>query len=227
MSESAGGMHRRTLTWTAILALIALVCGLDSRQLAAHFAYGQWVSNALMALAFVVVYRRAAPRLRSLMKYGVFIGAAGEGLFSLVFGMYEYRLENVPLYVPPGHSLMYAAVYYFVREPLVVKHQRTVASTMLAAASPTPRTGCSRRTTSTARCARACSCCWSRATRTRACSSSPVRVVGYLEQWARASAAGSGGSMRSTSTPGCRAATRRAASACSTSPSTCSACSPT
>lgn len=132
MSESAGGLHRRTLTWTAILALIALVCGLDSRQLAAHFAYGQWISNVLMVLAFALVYRRAPPRLRGLMKYGVFIGAAGEALFSLVFGMYEYRLENVPLYVPPGHSLMYAAVYYFVREPFVVKHQRSVAGAMLA-----------------------------------------------------------------------------------------------
>lgn len=122
---------RRTWTWITVLALIVLVCLLDSRYVAAHFAYGQWLSNALMIAAFVVVYRSAPPRLRGLMKYGVFIGTAGEVLFSIVFGMYEYRLANVPLYVPPGHSLMYAAVFYFVREPLVLRHQRAVALGML------------------------------------------------------------------------------------------------
>ena len=132
MSHSAGvTAQRRTFTWIAVLALIALVCFLDSRAVAAHFAYGQWISNVLMAMAFVIIYRRGSPRLRGLMKYGVFIAAAGEGLFSLVFGMYEYRLENVPLYVPPGHSIMYAAVYYFVREPFVIKNQRAVAAAML------------------------------------------------------------------------------------------------
>jgi len=134
MPDSAGVIaRRRTITWVFILALIALVCCLDSKQFAAHsgFAYGQWISNALMIIAFVVIYRQAPPRLHQLMKYGVFIGTAGEVLFSLGFGMYEYRLENVPIYVPPGHSLMYAAVYYFVREPVVIRHKRAVGTAML------------------------------------------------------------------------------------------------
>lgn len=133
MPPSAGVIaRRRTITWIAILALIALVCFLDSTIVAAHFAYGQWVANALMILAFVVIYRHAATRLRSLMKYGVVIGLAGELLFSLGFGMYEYRLANVPVYVPPGHSLMYAAVFYFVRERFVLRHKRAIATVMLA-----------------------------------------------------------------------------------------------
>jgi hypothetical protein len=124
--------RRRTVTWVAILALIALVCFLDSTLVAAHFAYGQWLSNALMIFAFVVIYRSASTRLRGLMKYGVIIGLAGELLFSLGFGMYEYRLANVPVYVPPGHSLMYAAVFYFVREPFVLRHKRAIATAMVA-----------------------------------------------------------------------------------------------
>lgn len=132
MPPSAGAIaRRRTVTWIAILALIALVCFLDSKLVAAHFAYGQWVSNALMIVAFLLIYRSAPPRLHALMKYGVVIGLAGELLFSLGFGMYDYRLANVPVYVPPGHSLMYAAVYYFVREPFVLRHKRAVSGAML------------------------------------------------------------------------------------------------
>jgi hypothetical protein len=123
---------RRTFTWFFVLALIVLVCFLDSSYVAVMFDHGQWISNALMILAFAWSYRGAPPRLRALMKDGVFIATAGEVLFSLVFGMYRYRLENVPLYVPPGHSLLYAAVYYFVREPFVVRSGRAIAVTMLA-----------------------------------------------------------------------------------------------
>jgi hypothetical protein len=123
---------RRTLTWIGVMLLIVLVCLLDSNYVATRFDHGQWISNALMLAAFVWMYREAPPRLRGLMKYGVFIATAGEVLFSLVFGMYEYRLENVPIYVPPGHSILYAAVYYFVREPFVLRYKRAFSALMVA-----------------------------------------------------------------------------------------------
>jgi hypothetical protein len=123
--------QNRTIMWLTVLPLIALVCFLDGHYVAAHFAYGQWLANVIMVIAFVWLYRAAPTRLRALMKYGVFIAAAGEALFSLVFGMYEYRLHSIPLYVPPGHSIMYAAVYYFVREPWVFKNRRMVSALML------------------------------------------------------------------------------------------------
>lgn len=123
--------RRRTFAWVSTLILIVIVCYLDGATVAAHFKYGQWVSNALMIAYFAWMYRSAAPRLRGLMKYGVFIAAAGEALFSLVLGMYEYRLETIPLYVPPGHSVMVGAVYYFVREHFVIRHQKPIALAML------------------------------------------------------------------------------------------------
>jgi hypothetical protein len=123
---------RRTFAWIFVLTLIVLVCFFDSSYVAVKFDLGQWISNALMILAFAWIYRGAPPRLRALMKDGVFIATAGEVLFSLGFGMYEYRLQNLPLYVPPGHSLLYAAVYYFVREPFVVRSRRAIAVAMLA-----------------------------------------------------------------------------------------------
>ncbi len=128
---AAVSRFRRTLTWVSVLALMGLVCFLDSRLLATRFDHGQWFAGAIMIAAFVWLHRSAPPRLRALMKYGVFIATAGEVLFSLVLGMYDYRLANVPVYVPPGHSILYAAVYYFVREPFVMRHRAWFASLML------------------------------------------------------------------------------------------------
>jgi len=60
----------------------------------------------------------------------VVISYGGEVVFALGLGMYTYRLENVPLYVPFGHALVYAAVYYMTKERWVRKHQKRIISTL-------------------------------------------------------------------------------------------------
>lgn len=35
------------------------------------------------------------------------LATAGEVLLSLVWGLYRYRLDNIPLFVPPGHVLLF------------------------------------------------------------------------------------------------------------------------
>jgi hypothetical protein len=102
---------------------MVVVCFLDSAWLAQRMAHGQWLANGVMLACFCWMYRSAPPRLRGLMKYGVVVAAVGEVIFSLVIGMYEYRLGNVPVYVPPGHVMLFGAVYYLVREPFMLRHQ--------------------------------------------------------------------------------------------------------
>ncbi|HEX5660951.1 MAG TPA: hypothetical protein VFX59_27350 [Polyangiales bacterium] len=123
---------RRTLVWTTVPLLIVLVCGLDSSFVEQHFAYGPWAANVVMLIYFAAMYRSAPERLRGLMKYGVVIATAGEALFSLVLHMYEYRHENIPIYVPPGHAVLYGAIYYFVREPAVLRARHWLTPAMLA-----------------------------------------------------------------------------------------------
>lgn len=125
---------RRTGIFVSVLALMVLICFIDSRWMAERFAHGQLVSNILMLAYFVWMYRDAGTRLRRLMKYGVVVATVGEVFFSLVVGMYEYRLENVPLYVPPGHSILYGAVYYMAREPWVLRHRDSMLRFMVAVA---------------------------------------------------------------------------------------------
>lgn len=55
-----------------------------------------------------------------------------EALGSLVWGGYRYRLHNIPLYVPPGHALVYLFGITAVTLPVVQRHGRRVRLTVLA-----------------------------------------------------------------------------------------------
>ena len=130
----SSGVTRRTGIFVSVLALMVLICFIDSRWVAERVPHAQWISNVIMALYFVWMYRDAGVRLRRLMKYGVVVATVGEVFFSLVVGMYEYRLENVPLYVPPGHSILYGAVYYMAREPWVLRNRDAMIRGMVVVA---------------------------------------------------------------------------------------------
>lgn len=67
---------------------------------------GQLAIGALVwALFLALIARQPAPE-RRLYLACVAIATAGELFLSLVWGLYSYRLGNVPMFVPPGHALM-------------------------------------------------------------------------------------------------------------------------
>ncbi len=94
---------------------------LDSNTVALELPYNQWLTNALVAINFLWVYFNASKSIKQLMLFGVLVALGGEILFSLILGMYSYRLGNIPVYIPFGHALLYASVYYITKEPLVRK----------------------------------------------------------------------------------------------------------
>jgi murein endopeptidase len=49
--------------------------------------------------------------------------------------MYEYRQGRIPLYVPPGHSILFATVYWLGRDPAVRRHARAWTAGMYALAA--------------------------------------------------------------------------------------------
>jgi len=107
---------------------IFFVCILffDSIYFSEHILNSQTPINVLMGIGFLVMYYRAAPRLKELMIYAVIIGFAGEYLFSRVLEMYTYRLQNVPLYVPFGHAALYGRIFMFSKASAVRKHHTAV-----------------------------------------------------------------------------------------------------
>lgn len=55
---------------------------------------------------------RARGDLRVLMLGCLVWSTAGEVICSLIWGLYKYRLYNIPLFVPPGHVLMMLLAIY-------------------------------------------------------------------------------------------------------------------
>lgn len=106
-----------------LFLFIAVGLFFDSSYFISFDERGQLYANIAMLTVFFILFYRATKRSKELMVYAVLIGIAGECLFSLGFHMYEYRLENVPLYVPPGHAIIYIVTVYFCREKFVKKYR--------------------------------------------------------------------------------------------------------
>lgn len=64
------------------------------------------------------------------------VGAATvlEVCCSLIWGVYRYRLHNVPLYVPPGHGLIYLFALKWARTPVMERYGRMVCRASLLVA---------------------------------------------------------------------------------------------
>ncbi len=126
-------MRPRYLALYAPFPLTLLVgLYLDSISFSQHFFEGQWLSNLLVFSHFIWLYMRVSSVIKKLMLYGLIIALGGEVCFSLLLGMYHYRLENIPLYVPLGHSIIYASVYYLAKEPWIMQHQKRIFPWMVA-----------------------------------------------------------------------------------------------
>jgi len=63
------------------------------------------------------------------------IATCVELFLSLVWGLYQYRWGNVPLFVPPGHGLLYLFALRATRTPLMLDRGSTVKHLALACAT--------------------------------------------------------------------------------------------
>jgi hypothetical protein len=73
-----------------------------------HWApYGQVVVSALAWGVCAGLWARSDARQRPALLACLLFATAGEVFLSLVWGLYEYRLRNIPLFVPPGHVLLF------------------------------------------------------------------------------------------------------------------------
>ncbi len=52
----------------------------------------------------------------------------GEHFASIYMGGYTYRFENVPLYVPPGHGMVYLTAVKLARSGFFLKYARKIAT---------------------------------------------------------------------------------------------------
>jgi hypothetical protein len=94
----------------------------------------RWQQRALGAATWVVLgvaMSRVSPLVRAQTAVVVAFATLMEYLCSPLLGVYLYRFENVPAYVPPGHGLVYLSAYALGHAFWVARHQRASTTAVL------------------------------------------------------------------------------------------------
>ncbi len=127
-------LHRLRPYWLQIYFLIYTPVGLfaDSRITA---VWQQYVLGALTFLALYLASLKVPAHLRAQVWTCVLVATGFEVVGSLVWGVYRYRLHNLPLFVPPGHGIVYLFGLRAAQTPLVQRHGRRVAYVVLGVAA--------------------------------------------------------------------------------------------
>jgi hypothetical protein len=98
-------MPAANLTKNQLLLIVATLIGVLAADVRTDIV-GQFVlSGGVWGVLFYLLARMDAD-LRYRLMACLVISTAGEIFLSLVWGLYRYRLANIPLFVPPGHVLM-------------------------------------------------------------------------------------------------------------------------
>jgi hypothetical protein len=86
-----------------IILLLAVGLFIDQR----FEFWGQTLANISTWLFFFWLLKTSNQTERISLILCVLIATTGEIFLSLVWGLYEYRLHNIPLFVPPGHAILF------------------------------------------------------------------------------------------------------------------------
>ncbi len=70
-------------------------------------AWGPVVVSAATWAVLAALWRRESPDRRPFLLACLLFATAGEVFLSLVWGLYDYRRGGIPLFVPPGHVLLF------------------------------------------------------------------------------------------------------------------------
>ncbi len=93
--------------------------------------HGQLFVNVLAWLVFALLWRSRPAGERPALAACLVFATAGEIFLSLAWGLYEYRLGNIPLFVPPGHVLL-----FFLGTQVAARMPDKAAWWIAAAAAP-------------------------------------------------------------------------------------------
>jgi hypothetical protein len=82
-------------------------------------------------LVLLVALSRVSPVVRAQTGVVVAVATVVEYLSSPTLGVYTYRFDNVPAFVPPGHGLVYLSAFAFGHAVCVQRHRRTARVVVL------------------------------------------------------------------------------------------------
>lgn len=110
--------------------LFVFVLGMDSLWMQQHIAWGQHAALLAVVIFLALTLRWLPADRRLIVICFVVIAVIGECLFSLVFGLYEYRLNNIPVYVPLAHPILLVLAWVLIELPVFQKHNERLAAVL-------------------------------------------------------------------------------------------------
>ncbi len=88
------------------------------------FISGYWIASTIILTYFSGMFLLASAHLRRLMIITMVLSYIGELLLTEGLHLYGYRRGFVPLFVPFGHSIIYASGYLVSKYPQVARESR-------------------------------------------------------------------------------------------------------
>ena len=112
--------------WLAIIFPVFTIfaLGIDSVSFRDTYFDGRQLTNFLVLGYFLLMYYTSGSYLRKLMFVMIFLSYIGELLFCKLLGMYDYRTDFIPLYVPFGHAIVYASGYIFAKTTFALRLEK-------------------------------------------------------------------------------------------------------
>ena len=123
------GWVREWRTPLAVLVWIPVTLALDHGSTLAM----QYVLGALTWVLLIVLLRREDASVQLQTAIVIVFATAVEYTFSPLLGVYTYRFDNVPAFVPPGHGLVYLAALTMGRSQLFTRYQRRLITMTVVA----------------------------------------------------------------------------------------------
>lgn len=90
---------------TAFILFLTLVIGLWIDRVIP--LWGQIIAGVMTWVLFLSLYCKMQGSARHLLMSCLVIATMGEIFCSLIWQLYDYRLLNIPFYVPPGHVIVF------------------------------------------------------------------------------------------------------------------------
>ena len=97
---------------------------LDSISISSMLSNGQFYLTIIVFLFTLILWFFAELKLKKLIITMVFLSYIGELIFCKLLGWYTYRLNNIPLYVPFGHAIVFASGYILAEIDFLKKQDK-------------------------------------------------------------------------------------------------------
>jgi hypothetical protein len=124
-------VEQRTRT-TLLLAGFSTIYWLVVLFLDRSATLGQQLALATTTWAFLIVALRLSPPSQRIQVLSmILVASCCECIGSLMWGVYRYRLGNIPMYVPPGHGLFFLMALRLSEVPTIERCRRVVIGAVL------------------------------------------------------------------------------------------------